>query len=266
MEGAFYKKWCDLKEHAYYAERSRPLRAHYHQGVEVVYCVDGPTEFTLGGETVSMERGSVLAVDSYVIHSCTTCGTIRTVLIPPSYLGAYDASKQHRVLEHPHIPAGEEAERVLAIIMQLAEGESYEPLEVHGLCDQLLGMLCRVCGLREGSDTADTAMSRRLLIYMGSHFKEELSLEQTAEELAYSKYYISRTLNRLVGVNFPTFLNQLRLRAFEAAVRESPKESLPKLAADCGFQSAQTFYRVFRREYGMTPRAFAAQMQNGGIA
>ena len=266
MEKAFYKNWCDRKTTTYSTRRSSPLRAHYHQGVELIYCAVGPSEFVLDGRTYTMETGSVLAVDSYLIHSCTYCGEIRTVLIPPPYLQAYDGLKQHRLLSAPYLSPGPDAERLSELMAALDSDEHYDPLEVHGICDQLLGMLCRVCGLTENRGSADTAMSRRLLMYMGSHFKEELSLEQTARELNYSKYYISRTLNRMVGVNFSTFLNQLRLWAFEAAVRESPREPMPKLAADCGFQSPQTFYRVFRREYGMTPREYAKTMQNGGAS
>ena len=261
MKQAFYKKWCDKKTEVYCTRRSLPLSAHYHQGVEIVYCEAGTTEFVLEGKRYFLETGAVLSIDSYGVHSCPVCGTIRTVLLPPPYLGGYEAFKQHCTLQSPCIPPGKDAERIAVLMEQLADDGDFGSLEVQGLCDQLLGSICRVCGLTEQPENSDAAMHRRLLVYLGEHFKEPLTLEQTAQALSYSRYYISRTLNRLVGVNFNTFLNLLRIRAFEAAVREAPRRPIPALAADCGFQSTQTFYRAFRKLWDMTPREYVKKLQ-----
>jgi len=51
-------------------------------------------------------------------------------------------------------------------------------------------------------------------------------------------------------------LNDCRLAAAVQQLQEQPERSVTEIALGCGFASSQYFATLFRRKYGVAPRAF----------
>ena len=67
-------------------------------------------------------------------------------------------------------------------------------------------------------------------------------------------YEIVRTMT---GMSFNEYLLQLRMKQ-AALLLVTTQESINDIAAHCGYQGFSTFYRVFKRYYGMAPGQFRA--------
>ena len=67
--------------------------------------------------------------------------------------------------------------------------------------------------------------------------------------------FIHRT-KQLVNMTPIRYLNHCRLDAAARLLREQPDRSITDIALSCGFASSQYFATVFRRKFGVTPRAF----------
>jgi AraC family L-rhamnose operon regulatory protein RhaS len=52
------------------------------------------------------------------------------------------------------------------------------------------------------------------------------------------------------------YLNHCRLTAAARLLKETPNRSITQIALNCGFASSQYFATLFRRHFGVTPRAF----------
>jgi AraC-like DNA-binding protein len=61
---------------------------------------------------------------------------------------------------------------------------------------------------------------------------------------------------QLVNMTPILYLNHCRLAAAARLLREWPDRSVTNIALDCGFASSQYFATLFRRQFGVTPRAF----------
>ncbi|MBY4675179.1 AraC family transcriptional regulator [Marinobacterium arenosum] len=88
----------------------------------------------------------------------------------------------------------------------------------------------------------------------------EFSLTRLAIQLHLSRRYVQRILARH-GTSFSDYLRTVRLEA--AAVQLShaqPPLKLAQLAEDCGFRSQSSFNRAFKRHFGLTPRAYHAEV------
>jgi len=87
---------------------------------------------------------------------------------------------------------------------------------------------------------------------------EGLSLRIFSEKICISSNALSFFLNDRYQVNYKTFINQQRIKAFiESATPEALKHStLLGLAMDAGFTSKSTFNRVFKEIMKQTPQEF----------
>jgi len=82
-----------------------------------------------------------------------------------------------------------------------------------------------------------------------------LPLARLAREAGLSPYHFLRTFERLTGVTPHQYILRTRLR--EAALRlEQEPDSVLGIALDCGFGDVSNFNRAFRREFGVSPRAY----------
>ena len=91
-----------------------------------------------------------------------------------------------------------------------------------------------------------------------SYLDPELTLGQLAEALGVSENHLSATINDGMQLTFSDLITRYRLAEFErlASDPQQRSRSVLDLAFSSGFNSKASFYRLFRRAHGMTPRAF----------
>ena len=87
------------------------------------------------------------------------------------------------------------------------------------------------------------------------NYAEELTLEELARRLGYSKFHLSRVVSDTFHCNFRTLLNSYRISAAEELLRSTRKTVLD-IAYATGFQNQSSFNRVFLKITGMTPNQF----------
>ena len=95
--------------------------------------------------------------------------------------------------------------------------------------------------------------------------QESFSVDRLAELVESSQKKVSRTLNVVLGKNFPTYLGEVRVR--EACRRLTDFETygqytLESIANSCGFRSRTNFVSVFKKSTGLTPSEYRKIAQN----
>lgn len=91
------------------------------------------------------------------------------------------------------------------------------------------------------------------------YLDEELSLEGLAEELRMSRHQLSGLLNEKAGKNFHAFLNEYRVAAACAMLRDEPQRSVLSIAHAAGFNSKSSFHSAFQKFTGVTPLQYRAR-------
>lgn len=87
---------------------------------------------------------------------------------------------------------------------------------------------------------------------------EEVTLGNLAREAGLSAYHFLRTFVGVTGVTPHQYVLRTRLR--EAAMRlNDSKTKILDLALDCGFGDVSNFNHAFRKEFGVSPRAYREQ-------
>ncbi len=99
------------------------------------------------------------------------------------------------------------------------------------------------------------------ILYVEDHLADRITLENTARHFLVSQSTISQTFRSKLNVSFYHYVTQRRLiAAKELILADEPLEST---AAAVGFADYSTFYRAFKREYGISPLQFR-KTQSGG--
>jgi len=102
------------------------------------------------------------------------------------------------------------------------------------------------------------ATLEQLMIEKQPFLSPELTLRTLAEQVRLPANYLSQLLNEGFGQNFAEFVNSYRLEAFKQRLLEPTSQQLTLLALafESGFNSKTVFNTFFKKQMGMTPRAY----------
>ena len=103
--------------------------------------------------------------------------------------------------------------------------------------------------------SSDPDLVQRIVEFVWERYTEDISLEQLAEALGYSKFHISRCINDTFGCNFRTLVNNYRINAAEEMLLHSDK-SITSIAYACGFRNQSSFNRAFLKYCGSQPAQY----------
>lgn len=90
---------------------------------------------------------------------------------------------------------------------------------------------------------------------LAANWQDTLTLDVMTHRLGTSAFHLCRSFRAVHGRTLHRHLTSLRLRASLEAVAER-RQDLTQVALDHGFASHSHFTAAFRREYGLTPRAW----------
>lgn len=102
----------------------------------------------------------------------------------------------------------------------------------------------------------DDNLAKVMLEYIENHYHEDIMLVDLAEEINASEKYCSTLFKQAVGENFKTYLNALRIEKAKEILSRNPQLKIGDVAEQVGFNSANTFIRVFSKQMGTTPKAY----------
>lgn len=94
-----------------------------------------------------------------------------------------------------------------------------------------------------------------IIHYIDHNYSENISLESIAPKFGYNSSYLGKILSKKIGVNFNTYLDQIRVgHAKELLIKE--KYQVYKIAELVGYSNVDYFHIKFKKSTGMSPAEF----------
>ena len=92
----------------------------------------------------------------------------------------------------------------------------------------------------------------------------ELNIQKTAEYLSTNRTYLSTAINNTFNMNFPTYINRLRIQESIHLISEgfTETQTLEALATQCGFANRVVFVAAFKKYTGVTPSFFIKNFEH----
>lgn len=119
------------------------------------------------------------------------------------------------------------------------------------LCEDIALRLCKLFTI----ETDDSDLISTIERYIHDNYADpSMGLNKISDEFQISESYFSHLFKEKKGVNFSTYLENMRLSEASRLIRETDI-SLNELYLSVGYNNANTFRRAFKKVYGMTPSA-----------
>lgn len=266
----------------YYAvsESAQTLPFHFHHEHELIFVTEGEAVFSVGDPSTRylLKPGSLIVLGSMEHHELTI------VKYPyRRYVLTLSADFLLRTIQEPELislfayrPAGfchqiipgDQTSSSFSFLFQRLITESNErqvfwELRCTGLLTEMLITLYRQ--QPERFPASISPVHAQLIIavqrYLQDHFKENITLTETASKHFVSKYHLSRIFREITGYHFKEYLTYLRLNEAKRLLL-STNLSVADIASECGYGDNSHFIRAFRECETISPGQYRKQFCN----
>lgn len=234
-----------------------PVR--FHRQLEILWIRSGQMQVSIGGKHYTLEENDLYLVFPNVLHAAhQSNASVLLIIADSSLFPQYSDTLSHYSPENPVLRCKELPEVLPAMfqrIIQLRQQDEFPHRQslLTGYLSTLLGELLAVMTLTERS--SDNDLIQKLILYLLNHYTQDITLEQVARDLGYSKCYISHLIADTFQCNFRYLINAYRVSLAKNLLQSSPK-TVGEIAYECGFRNQSSFNRIFMESCGMTPSKF----------
>lgn len=103
----------------------------------------------------------------------------------------------------------------------------------------------------------------KAIAYINAHFTEPITLETVAQALFISKFHLSREFKSYAFISVGHYIQSKRLSLAKQLLRQGISPS--DVSRQCGFQDYSSFFRIFSRETGHSPRDYCKVAQSDDL-
>ena len=116
--------------------------------------------------------------------------------------------------------------------------------------------------VQQRESSRDQDLLNQMLNYIYENYWDDIMLNDLAEHLNISPKYCGILFKQLSDNNFKDFLNRYRIEKAKEILRGDPSVKIVDLSAMVGFNSSNSFIRVFSKYEGITPGAYVDRIQH----
>lgn len=249
-----------------------PVNLHSHSFYEIVYVLSNSgTQYLVGGKRYTLQPGDVIIVPPGIGHKplfpselaesyrriviWVSSEFVESVsLIVPHYSPSF--KNQSFLLRTANTPY-----EYIGTLFRQGLKETREEKECWqvALCGNTMQLL--VACIRAFHETSNHQLKSEkpellddVVSYIETHLNEKITLSDTAQRFFVSESTIGQTFQKKMHVSFYHYVTQRRLIAAKSLMLE--ERNLDILSEKVGFSDYSTFYRAFKKEFGLSPKEY----------
>ena len=271
-----YQKFNNFPFHIERFDPAEPIRLHYHDCVELIFCTGGFAQNHIEDLSHQIGRGSLFVIGGRATHSMSEFRDFDgyRILFDISLLeGLTDAVKNTSgyismflLNDNGYInyeykcrmsAKGKYYERIASLMEDLLyEYETgsflntdYMLLLFHSICVLIIK------GFHANQNNTTKLFFDRAIAELIKHLNEKTTVEDIAKSFGMSGRYFRKIFTRWYGISPSQFVMDTRLHRAKMLLSCSDK-SITEIAFSCGFYDSSHMLRAFKQFEGITPKEY----------
>lgn len=233
-----------------------PIHRHYE--VEIIYCIKGKITAEINGVSITVCKGDTLFVGSFIPHayeaekdSVAMVTEFGYALLKDDFLLFSNLSDSFMFFKSDSAEISAATE--IAEILQTPREHDLRLLSLlYKLADELLSPSC-VSKNNTDKNSYNRILPALRLIHL--NYSEPLRVEDACRATALSPGNFCTLFKNTFGMGFHAYLNAHRVRNAGYLLKQT-ELSIDEVAQFSGFADKKTFYRLFKKHTGTTPKAY----------
>ena len=229
------------------------IETHFHDFYELEYIISGSGTYTVDGKANTIESGDLFFLTPLNYHF---------VDIKDAEL--YNVMFSGDICNHTFLqsltrnaPGFLKAECQTKMFFEVLLGELCENIDNREFSIALLDTI--VAKLQKETEKNNCKKEISAIsaaeIYILNNFRNKLTLEDVANEVALAPTYFSRLFKAEKGINFKTYLNNMRFEYAKKLLLHSDL-TVMQVCTECGFNDYPNFIRRFKQNTGLYPTEY----------
>lgn len=244
---------------------------HSHDHLEMAFILSGEGRYRFDDEIVSVREGDLLIINPGVRHQALACPDVE---LPTTefFVGAMDIripglpDNTLPVPDGGHVmhTTGELRQKLFKMCSSM-EAENavcrqgrYFMMKAY-LMQMILLVIREQCEpIKQVKGYAFESVNKKYVVeqivnYFDDHYSEKISLDQIAENMYLSPFYISKIFKSETGDTPIRHLINIRLEKAKELLEGGYAGSIQEVAASVGYDDAYHFSKLFKKRYGISP-------------
>ena len=250
----YYEHSADKTGYFKISERKGKIsetKAHFHNSMEIYVVLRGELEVTINGVKRVIKTGQACVSNCFDVHYYDKISDDnflgKVVMVNQSYLTSFDGNIGN------FITLSNDALNFL------------EKFSTEYVADTTLMRTAKILYLlaiiSENPDNLTLKAPKsdivtQILNYIHENFTDKITVQSIADNFGYSRGYISTLFSSYTGERFNSYVNRIRINSAKRALDKKGSDKVLDIALSNGFDSANTFYRAYKKEFGKPPVRF----------
>lgn len=259
---------------------------HWHSAFEIDYMDKGSVDFQTTEETIHLNQGDAIFINSGILHSYHTCNNEKFRIHAHIFDTAFLSGQYNDIIDTKYVMpilqcAGLDSFlirsdnacgiKMLSEIVRITDLLENEPNGFEFDVRYRLSLFWRMLleetkEIRKNAKTRRNSDGERMKLMMGfiqENFTRSLTLDEIAASANIGRRECIRCFQRSIDDTPINYLNHYRIR-MAAQMLAGTANSVTFIGEECGFSSSSYFGKVFRETMGVTPLKYRRQF-NGEI-
>jgi AraC-like DNA-binding protein/mannose-6-phosphate isomerase-like protein (cupin superfamily) len=247
-------------------------RPHSHPSIELYYLADGERVYFVDSQVVTVHKGELIMIAAHEIHATASSEVAEFERILVNYdpsilpqalqqLDLLHTGRKFRVFSLS-LRDQSEVERLLhRILDEFRQEKAYFEIGCLSLFAELVILLERSEHVALTATPSRYSLHNRvseIATYLREHYRNSLTLEDTAKHFYMSSSYLSRIFHRLTGFHFREYIIHIRVCEAQRLLTVS-RQKIQEIALAVGFEHLSHFNKVFKKATGLTPLQYRKQ-------
>lgn len=259
----------------YYNDSTKPQTSlHTHDYYEFYFFLEGDVHIQIGQENFPLTFGDIIVIPPRISHMAVIHSMnlpyrrfvfwisqeFSSYLLNQSpdygYLMQLAQTRKDYIFHNNQITFNSIQSKIIRLLQEMQENRfCREPQITLYVSDLILHMNRLVYETNHPDKAVETeSLYQNICGFIEGHIDEDLSLERLAREFFVSKYHIAHIFKDNLGLSIHQYITKKRLALCRQAILSNM--SITEVYQSFGFGDYSSFFRAFKKEYGISPKDF----------